>query len=124
GIAENYPLTATQAEAIVAMQLGSLAGLEREKLGEEFRKLLDDIAEFLRLLSDEANLLSLVRGEMEELKKKYGEKRRTTISDEELEEVNREDLITEETMAVTLSHRGYIKRMELDTYKAQKRGGR
>jgi DNA gyrase subunit A len=124
GVAESYPLTATQAEAIVAMQLGSLAGLEREKLGEEFRKLLDDITEFLRLLSDESNLLALVRGEMEDLKKKYGQKRRTTISDEELEQVNREDLITEETMAVTLSHRGYIKRMELDTYKAQKRGGR
>jgi DNA gyrase subunit A len=124
GVAESYPLTATQAEAIVAMQLGSLAGLEREKLGDEFRKLLEDITEFLRLLSDEAHLLALVRSEMEELKEKYGEKRRTEISDEELEEVDREDLITEETMAVTLSHRGYIKRMELDTYKAQKRGGR
>jgi DNA gyrase subunit A len=124
GVAESYPLTATQSEAIVAMQLGSLAGLEREKLGDEFRKLLEDITEFLRLLSDEAHLLGLVRGEMEELKQKYGDKRRTEISDEELEEVNREDLITEETMAVTLSHRGYIKRMELDTYKAQKRGGR
>ncbi|MGQ0636414.1 MAG: DNA gyrase subunit A [Planctomycetaceae bacterium] len=124
GIAENYTLTATQAEAIVSMQLGSLAGLEREKLGEEYRKLLDDIAEFLRLLSDEANLLALVRGEMEELRKNYGDKRRTAISDEELGEVRREDLIAEETMAVTLSHRGYIKRMELDKYKAQKRGGR
>ena len=124
GIAESYPLTATQAEAIVSMQLGSLAGLEREKLGEEFRKLLEDIAEFLRLLSDESNLLALVRGEMEELRKKFGGQRRTMISDEELEEVNREDLITEETMAVTLSHRGYIKRMEMGSYKAQNRGGR
>jgi DNA gyrase subunit A len=124
GQAETYSLSATQAEAIVAMQLGSLAGLEREKLGEEFGKLLDDIREFLRLLSDEANLLALVRQEMEEIKTKYGDKRRTTITEEELEVVSREDLIAEETMAVTLSHRGYIKRMELGTYRAQKRGGR
>lgn len=124
GVRETYTLTATQAEAIVAMQLGSLAGLERDKLGEEYRKLLDDIAEFRRLLSDEANLLALVRGEMEELKKKYGDERRTAISDEEIGEIRREDLIAEEIMAVTLSHRGYIKRMELTAYKSQKRGGR
>ncbi len=124
GVAAEYSLSPTQSEAIVSMQLGSLAGLERDKLGDEFRKLLDDILEYLRLLSDEANLLSLVRGEMEELKAKYGDKRRTTISDEELGVVNREDLIAEEMMAVTLSHRGYIKRMEIDTYKAQNRGGR
>jgi DNA gyrase subunit A len=124
GVAAEYSLSSTQAEAIVSMQLGSLAGLERDKLGDEFRQLLDDILEYLRLLSDEANLLALVRGEMEEMKAKYGDKRRTTITDEELGVVAREDLIAEETMAVTLSHRGYIKRMELDTYKAQKRGGR
>jgi DNA gyrase subunit A len=106
------------------MQLGSLAGLERDKLGDEFRQLLDDILEYLRLLSDEANLLGLVRTEMEELKAKYGDKRHTTITDEELGVVTREDLLAEETMAVTLSHRGYIKRMEINTYKAQKRGGR
>lgn len=124
GVAAEYSLSATQSEAIVSMQLGSLAGLERDKLGDEFRQLLDDIIEYLRLLSDEANLLGLVRTEMEELKAKYGDKRRTAITDEELGVVTREDLIAEETMAVTLSHRGYIKRMELDTYKAQKRGGR
>jgi DNA gyrase subunit A len=68
--------------------------------------------------------LALVRGEMEEMKSKYGDKRRTEISDDELGVVHREDLIAEEMMAVTLSHRGYIKRMEINTYKAQKRGGR
>lgn len=124
GVADSYGLTPKQAEAIVSMQLGSLAGLERDKLGEEFGKLIEDIIEYLRLLSDEAHLLALVRGEMEELKAKYGSKRRTTISDEELGEVTREDLIPEETMVVTLSHRGYIKRLGLDTYKAQNRGGR
>ncbi|MBS0265059.1 MAG: DNA gyrase subunit A [Planctomycetes bacterium] len=124
GVAENYSLSQTQAEAIVSMQLGSLAGLERDKLGDEFRALLENIAEFLRLLSDEANLLAVIRGEMEDLRQRYNSKRRTTISDEELGTVSREDLIPEETMAVTLSHRGYIKRMEVGTYKAQKRGGR
>lgn len=124
GVAATYTLSQTQAEAIVAMQLGSLAGLEREKLGEEFRKLLEDITEYLRLLSDEANLLALVRGEMEELQSKYKDQRRTEITDEDVGNVSREDLIAEETMAVTLSHRGYIKRMGLDTYQAQNRGGR
>jgi DNA gyrase subunit A len=124
GTAESYSLTATQAEAIVSMQLGSLAGLEREKLGEEFRSLLTDIAEYLRLLSDEANLLAVIRSEMEELAKKYNSPRRTAITDEEIGEVRREDLIADETMAVTITHRGYIKRTELHSYKAQGRGGK
>ncbi|MFM8221480.1 MAG: DNA gyrase C-terminal beta-propeller domain-containing protein, partial [Planctomycetaceae bacterium] len=80
--------------------------------------------EYLRLLSDESHLLALVRAEMEEIKRKYGDKRRSHISDEEIGEVRRDDLIPEETMAVTLSHRGYIKRMELSAYRSQKRGGR
>lgn len=124
GTAESYSLTATQAEAIVSMQLGSLAGLEREKLGEEFRSLLADIAEYLRLLSDEANLLAVIRQEMEELATKYDSPRRTAIIDEEVSAVRREDLIAEETMTVTITHRGYIKRTELHTYKAQGRGGK
>ncbi len=124
GVADAYSLSQTQAEAIVAMQLGSLAGLERDKLGEEFSKLLDEIAEYLRILSDEANILEIIRGEMEMLSTKYNDKRRTTITDEELSYVDRADLITEEPMVVTLSHRGYIKRMALDTYQAQHRGGR
>ena len=124
GVAEAYSLSQTQAEAIVAMQLGSLAGLERDKLGEEFSKLLDEIFEFVRILSDEANILAIIRGEMDMLAAKYSDKRRTTITDEELTYVDRADLITEEPMVVTLSHRGYIKRMALDTYQAQHRGGR
>jgi DNA gyrase subunit A len=124
GPAEAYGLSAMQAEAIVAMQLGSLAGLERDELGKEFSNLLEDIARYLMLLSDEANILALIREEMEALKKKFPDKRRTAISDEEAGQVRREDLIAEEMMAVTLSHRGYIKRMELDSYRSQKRGGR
>lgn len=124
GIAENYSLSATQAEAVVSMQLGSLAGLERDKLGDEYRKILEEIIEYLRLLSDEANLIALVREELVALQGKYSDKRRTEISEEELGEVNMEDLIEEQTVVVTLSYRGYIKRMELGAYKAQNRGGR
>ena len=124
GTHDVYSLSANQTEAIVSMQLGSLANLEREKLREEFQKLLGDIAGYLRLLSDEANIRAVVRQDMEELKKKYGDKRRTEISDEELTEVNRDDLIIEQPMVVTLSQRGYIKRTALNTYQAQNRGGK
>ncbi len=124
GTAETYRLSANQAEAIVSMQLGSLANLERENLRGEYRKLLDDIAEYLHLLSSEDNIRAVVRDDMLELQRKYGDTRRTDISDEEMTDVNRDDLITEETMVVTLSQRGYIKRTPLSTYQAQGRGGK
>ena len=123
-VRDAYSLSANQAEAIVSMQLGSLANLEREKLSEEFRKLLDDIAEYNRLLSDEANLRALIRAELLELKAKLGDKRRTEITDDELVDVDRDALIAEEPMVVTLSQRGYIKRTQLNTYQAQNRGGK
>jgi len=124
GIAETYRLSAKQSEAIVSMQLGSLANLEHEQLQSEHQKLLDDIAGYLHLLSDEAHLRAVVREDMEEMSKKYGDKRRTEISEEELTDVNRDDLITEEPMVVTLSQRGYIKRTALSVYQAQGRGGK
>ena len=124
GVSTEYSLSLNQAEAIVSMQLGSLANLEREKLGDEHRKLLEEIDECLRLLSDEANLRAAVRDEMVELQRKYPDKRRTELSDEELTEVNRDELIAEAPMVVTLSQRGYIKRTELTSYKAQNRGGK
>jgi DNA gyrase subunit A len=124
GTREAYSLSLNQAEAIVSMQLGSLANLEREKLADEHRKLLEEIDECLRLLSDEAHILAAVREEMEDLQRKYPNKRRSEISDEELTDVNREELIAEAPMVVTLTQRGYIKRTELTAYKAQNRGGR
>lgn len=124
GEQSEYSLSPNQSEAIVSMQLGSLANLEREKLQGEFQKLLDDITEFLRLLSDEGNILAVVREDMIALKSKYGDKRRTEISEEELTDVNKDDLITEETMVVTLSQNGYVKRTALTTYQAQNRGGK
>ncbi len=124
GVAETYQLSANQAEAIVAMQLGSLANLERENLRGEHKKLLDDIAEYLRLLSDEANIRAVVREDMLELKKKYGDARRTEILEEELSDIDKADLIAEEPMVVTLSQKGYVKRTPLSVYQAQNRGGK
>lgn len=124
GTQSDYSLSPNQSEAIVSMQLGSLANLEREKLQGEYHKLLEDILGFLKLLSDEANILAVIREDMETLKSKYGDRRRTEISEEELSNVNKDDLITEETMVVTLSTRGYIKRTQLTTYQAQNRGGK
>lgn len=124
GEEDNYFLSANQSEAIVSMQLGSLANLEREKLVAEHQHLLDNIGEYLRLLSDEANLRAVVRADMEELKARFPDKRRTTITDEELGDYDKEALIAEQPMVVTMSQRGYIKRTPLDVYEAQNRGGK
>jgi DNA gyrase subunit A len=124
GEATDYFLSLNQSEAIVSMQLGSLANLEREKLVAEHQNLLDNIAEYLRLLSDEANLRAVVRADMEELKARFPNKRRTTISEEELGDYDKEALIAEQPMVVTMSQRGYIKRTPLDVYEAQNRGGK
>jgi DNA gyrase subunit A len=124
GEASEYFLSPNQAEAIVSMQLGSLAGLEREKLAAEYQTLLQNIAEYLRLLSDEAHLRALVRSDMEELRARFPDKRRTNISEDELGDYDKEALIAEQPMVVTLSQRGYIKRTPLDVYEAQHRGGK
>ncbi|HSG72313.1 MAG TPA: DNA topoisomerase (ATP-hydrolyzing), partial [Planctomycetaceae bacterium] len=124
GTKESYGLSANQAEAIVSMQLGALANLEREKLSEEHKQLLEDIAEHVLLLSDEANIRAVIRADMEEIRDKYSDARRTEITDMELTDIDRGDLIAEEPMVVTLSQRGYIKRTPLSVYQAQNRGGK
>ncbi|TWT43602.1 DNA gyrase subunit A [Thalassoglobus neptunius] len=124
GERENYSLSANQTEAIVSMQLGSLANLERENLQGEHKQLLENIAEHLRLLSDEDNIRAVIREDMDTLKSKFSNPRRTEISDEELGDVDKDELITEEPMVVTISQRGYVKRTPLSIYKAQNRGGK
>ena len=124
GAAEDYTLTALQADAILKMTLGQLVNLEQEKLGEEYRKLLDDIAEFTRILSDDKNILAIIRQDMLELKRKHADPRRTEISGEEIGNIDLEDLIPEENMVVTISHQGYIKRTPTSAYRAQRRGGK
>lgn len=124
GVAENYTLTAVQADAILRMTLGQLVNLEQEKLGGEYRNLLEEIAEYNRILSDEKNILAIIRDDLVELRDKRSDKRRTEISGEELGTIDLEDLIAEETMVVTISHNGYIKRTPVSTYRAQRRGGK
>ncbi|REK28013.1 MAG: DNA gyrase subunit A [Planctomycetota bacterium] len=124
GSAEAYTLTPVQADAILKMTLGQLVNLEQEKLGDEFNKLLDEMAEYTRILSDEQNILDIIREDLQELKKKQSDKRRTEISGEEIGAIDLEDLITEETMVVSISHNGYIKRTPTSVYRAQRRGGK
>jgi DNA gyrase subunit A len=124
GARETYTLTAVQADAILKMTLGQLVNLEQEKLAGEHQKLLEEIAEHQRLLSDEKNIRGIIRSDCQELKRKYGDERRTEISGEEIGQINLEDLITEESMVVSISHNGYIKRTPVSTYRAQRRGGK
>ena len=124
GVRETYSLSANQSEAIVSMQLGSLANLERENLQGEHRELVESIGEYRQLLSDEGAIRALIKDEMADLQRKFPDKRRTEITDEELTDVDKDELIVEEPMAVTLSQRGYIKRLPLKTYQAQHRGGK
>ncbi len=124
GVTETYSLTAVQADAILRMTLGQLVNLEQDRLGTEHKKLLDEIGEYLRILSDDQNIKNIIQEDIEEIRRKHGEDRRTEISGEELGDIDLEDLIEEETMVVSISHRGYIKRTPASTYRAQRRGGK
>ncbi|MCC7473832.1 MAG: DNA gyrase subunit A [Pirellulales bacterium] len=124
GVASEYSLTAVQADAILKMTLGQLVNLEQEKLVEEHAKLLEQIEEYLSILGDNARIYGMIREDCEELARKHGDKRRTELSGEEIGEVDVEDLIEEETMVVSISHNGYIKRTPASVYRAQRRGGK
>ena len=124
GVSANYSLTPVQAEAILKMTLGQLVNLEQERLGEQYRELLVEIKEFLKILGDEDNIRRMIREDLSEISEKYADKRRTEISTDELTDVVDEDLIEEENMVVSISHRGYIKRTPVSTYRSQKRGGK
>jgi len=124
GVQENYTLTPVQGDAILRMTLGQLVNLEQEKLADEHRKLLKEIAEYVRILSDRQNILDIIRDDLRELKRKQGEPRRTEISGEEIGGLDLEDLIEEETMVVSISSNGYIKRTPVTAYRAQRRGGK
>ena len=117
-------LTRMQADAILAMRLQQLTGLEVDKLSAEYLALKDKIGEYERILGDERVILDLIRLDMRELRDKYANPRRSEISDEELGDYDKELLIREEYMVVTVTHDGYIKRLPPSTYRAQNRGGR
>jgi len=119
----NYHLSERQAKAILEMRLARLTGLEQEKLAAEYAELCEEIARLKLILADESVLMELIIGELEEVKEKHGEDRRTEIVESDAE-IQIEDLIQEEDMVVTISHSGYIKRTPASTYKAQRRGGK
>ncbi|MFN9341500.1 MAG: DNA topoisomerase (ATP-hydrolyzing) subunit A, partial [Planctomycetota bacterium] len=123
GVAAAYTLTPVQAEAILKMTLGQLVNLEQERLGGQYRELLEEIKEYLRILGEDGAVERIIREDLSDIRDKYADKRRTEITGEELTEVVDEDLIEEENMVVSISHRGYIKRTPVSTYRAQKRGG-
>jgi DNA gyrase subunit A len=124
GASDTYTLTAVQAEAILKMTLGQLVNLEQERLAGEHQKLLEEITEYLRILSDDQNIMDIIKEDLREIRRKHGDDRRTEITGEELGNIDLEDLITEETMVVSISHRGYIKRTPASVYRAQRRGGK
>ena len=118
-----YHLSPTQAQAILEMRLHRLTGLEQDKILDEYREVLEEIAKLLAILSDPDNLMAVIRGELVSVKEEFGDERRTEILGTHLD-LTLEDLITEEEMVVTLSHAGYAKTQQLDTYRAQRRGGK
>jgi DNA gyrase subunit A len=124
GGGEFYTLTPVQADAILRMTLGQLVNLEQEKLAGEYHSLLAEIIEYRRILSDRQNILDIIREDCREVKRKHADERRTEISGEEVGEIDMEDLITEETMVVSISGNGYVKRTPASIYRAQRRGGK
>lgn len=123
GLIKKFNLDELQADAIVKMRLGQLSGLERNKIEEELKQLLEKIKEYEEILASEGRILGVVREELTEIRNKYDDERRTEIAPIS-GEVDIEDLIPEEECVVTLTHYGYIKRQPSDVYKAQRRGGR
>ena len=118
-----YYLSETQARAILELRLQRLTGMERDKLVAETRELADKITDYLDILSNKERLINVVLGEFDEAKLRLGDERRTFISDAAADQDD-EDLIQQEDMVVTVSHRGYIKRVPLSVYRAQRRGGK
>ncbi len=125
GLRAAFGLSERQSQAIVDMRLGALTGLEREKLEDEYNQLVATIADLNDILAREERVTAIIKDDLDDLEKKYGDPRRTEISLEEIDgSFNIEELITEEMMVVTVSQDGYIKRVPLDVYRAQGRGGR
>ena len=120
---KRFNLSEIQANAILEMRLKTLSGLQREKIEEEYNELMKQIERYRAILASEKLVCDIVKDELIEIKNKYGDERRTQIIAAE-GEIETEDLIKEETTVVALTHFGYIKRMPVDTYRAQRRGGK
>jgi DNA gyrase subunit A len=120
---EKFALSRIQAQAILDMRLHQLTGLERKKIEDEYLELIKTIARLKAILADNKKVLAIIQSELKELKEKYGDDRRTKIT-ASTGEFEIEDLIADEDVVVTFSHAGYVKRIPVDTYKAQRRGGK
>src|SRR5947209_3613701 len=120
----NFALSEVQARAILEMQLGQLANLERQRILEEYEEIKKRVAYLEDLLDNPRKITYLVRDELVELKRKFGDARRTEIVSDFAGEITDEDLVANEKVLITISGRGYVKRMPANTYKAQRRGGR
>ena len=120
---DAYQLTEEQAQAILEMRLQRLTSMEQDKLIEDYRNIVDEIRDLLEILGSSERLRSVVGEELLEVKKEYGDERRTEIVESQLD-LSDEDLIAEEDLVLTISHQGYAKTQPLDTYQSQKRGGR
>ncbi|MCH5585030.1 DNA gyrase subunit A [Shimazuella sp. AN120528] len=123
GLMEQFGLSEKQAQAILDMRLQRLTGLERDKIESEYQELQITIKELRAILADEAKIRGVVRKELVEVREQYGDERRTVIKIN-VDSIVEEDLIPEEEVAILLTHRGYVKRMPLSTYRAQRRGGK
>lgn len=123
GLMERFSLSEKQAQAIVDMRLGRLTGLEREKLENEYKEIMEKIKYYRDILANEYLVLNIIKEEMTIIKDKFADERRTKIIADE-DEIDMEDLIQEEESVITLTHFGYIKRLPADTYKSQRRGGK
>jgi DNA gyrase subunit A len=123
GLMTNFSLSEIQAQAILDLRLQRLTGLERGKIMDEHRETLELIAKLRAILANEKEIYKIIIEELREIKKKYGDERRTQIVDR-TEDISIEDMIVDEDMAVTISHDGYIKRNPVSLYRAQRRGGK
>ena len=122
-VGSSYHLTEVQAQAILDLRLHKLTGLEHEKILDEYKSLLEAIAELLHILGSTERLMEVIREELEQVKAEFGDERRTEITAAS-HDINMEDLIEQEDVVVTLSHQGYVKYQSLKEYEAQKRGGK
>jgi DNA gyrase subunit A len=123
GLMTNFGLSHEQAQAILDMRLQRLTGLEREKIENEYQELVAKIAELRAILADEQKIYHIINEELSEIRAKYADERRTTITFDE-NSIEDADLIPEEDVVITLTHGGYVKRLPVSTYRSQKRGGR
>lgn len=119
---DGFKLSEKQAQAILDLRLQRLTGLEREKIEEEYQEVLKKIEWLKSVLADESKIMTIIKEELTAVKEKYGDARRTTIT-YDMSEMSEEDLIADEDVVLTISHNNYIKRMKLDTYNKQNRGG-